>query len=513
MRVSQQRKAGAVLSYVSIVANTLVQLLYTPFLISKSGQSEYGLYSLVASIIGYLTILDLGFGNAIVVHTSKYRATGETEKEKTLHGMFRVVYLGIGVVAAIIGAIMALNAGALFGESMTAEEVGKMRIMLLILSLNLFLTFAFSIYSSIITASENFVFQKVLTIIGTTAKPLLMIPMLFMGYKSIALCIVITVVNVAILITNYIFCKEKLKISVRFRGFNKDLFRIVFGYSFYIFLAQVVDQVNWRVDQFILGVVSGTIAVSIYAAASQINMMFVNLSTAISGTLLPKMSKMVAKKATSEELTNEMIKVGRIQFIIIFLVASGFILVGKEFIRLWLGDEFDESYIVTLLLIIPVSLPLIQNLGLSIMQAMNKYKFKAVSTFIMAIFNVIMSIFLAKAYGAVGAALGTTIAIVVCNVVIINIYYRRVLKLDVLRFWKDIMWMFIKYMIPVVLIIVMINLTNLRGWSAVLLYGFSYVIVYSITTYLVVMNKYEKRLVNAFLEKVHLKRKNGKNNT
>ena len=213
MKVSKQRKLGAVLSYVSIVVNTLVQLLYTPFLVSKLGQSEYGLYSLVSSIIGYLTVLDLGFGNAIVVHTSRYRAVGESEKEKTLHGMFKLVYLCIGVIAAVIGVIVALNAEVLFGGSMTSEDVGKMKVMLTILSLNLFLTFAFSIYSSIITASESFVFQKILSIAGTIAKPLLMIPVLFMGYKSVALCVVITVVNVIILISKYIILKLKLEFN------------------------------------------------------------------------------------------------------------------------------------------------------------------------------------------------------------------------------------------------------------------------------------------------------------
>ena len=61
MNESKQRKVGAILSYVSIIATTIVQLLYTPFLIKKLGQSEYGLYSLVNSIIGYLTVLVLGF--------------------------------------------------------------------------------------------------------------------------------------------------------------------------------------------------------------------------------------------------------------------------------------------------------------------------------------------------------------------------------------------------------------------------------------------------------------------
>lgn len=507
MKTSKQRKIGAVLSYVSIIANTLVQLLYTPFLVSRLGQSEYGLYSLVSSIIGYLTILDLGFGNAIVVHTSKYRATGETEKEKTLHGMFKVVYLCIGIIAAVAGMIMAVNSETMFGGSMTAEDVAKMRIMLMILSFNLFLTFSFSIYGSIITASENFVFQKTVSIIGTVAKPLLMIPVLFMGYKSVALCIVITVVNVGVLMTNYYFCKYKLKISVKFRGFDKKLFKIVFGYSFFVFLTQIVDQINWRADQFILGMVSGTIAVAIYSAASQINTMFINLSVAVSGVMLPKISKMVAKNASSEELTNELKKIGRIQFLIIFLVASGFVLVGKEFMEQWLGKDFGESYYVTLLLILPATLSLIQNTGLAIMQAMNKFKFKAVSTFIMALVNIVLSIFLAKAYGAIGAAFGTTLSIIVCNVIVMNIYYKRVIKLDVWSFWKEILVMFIKFLIPIGLTVGLVYITDLHGWIAVLMYGGFYAIMYSVVSYLFVINTYEKNLINGFLKKIHLMRR------
>lgn len=501
-----QRRTGAILSYVSIFANMLVQLLYTPFLISKLGQSEYGLYSLVSSIIGYLTVLDLGFGNAIVVHTAKYRAIGEKEKEQTLHGMFKVIYTIIGVIAGIIGVVFALNSYLVFGSTMSDGELEKMRIMLLILSLNLLVTFSFSIYNSIITASEKFIFQKTLAIINTIAKPLLMIPVLFLGYKSIALCAVITVVNVAVLLTNRYYCSKKLGTKAKFRGFDKKLLKVVFAYSFWIFLTQIVDKINWSADQFILGAVSGTMAVSIYAAASQLNVMFINLSTAIAHVMLPKMSKMVANKATSEQLSNEFIKIGRIQFLIIFLAVSGLVFVGKDFIRLWLGDGFDDSYIVALLLIVPVVFALIQNTGLSIMQAMNKYKFKALSTFIMSLFNIVISIFLAKSFGAIGAALGTTIGLVICNIIVINIYYKKAMALDVFRFWKNIIIMLLKFVVPISATVLVIVLTRLHGIKAILLYGSVYTVLYSVTAYLFVMNPYEKEILNKVLKKLHIKR-------
>lgn len=498
---TNQRKIGAILSYVSIFASTAVQLLYTPFLVSRLGQSEYGLYSLVSSIIGYLTVLDLGFGNAIIVHTAKYRATGESEKERKLHGMFRLIYIVIGVIAGIVGAILALNSNGIFGATMSSDELQKMTIMLLILSFNLFITFSFSIYNSIITANEQFIFQKALAIINTIAKPLLMIPILFLGFKSIALCLVITLVNISVLFANYLFCKKKLKASTKFLGFDKKLFKTVFAYSFWVFLGVIADKVNWSADQFILGMFCGTVAISIYSASSTLNSLFINLSTAISGVLLPKMSKMIARGASNEEISDEFVKVGRIQYYIIFLMASGLVLFGKDFIRVWLGDGFDDAYYVALLLILPLCIPLIQNLGLSILQAMNKFKFRTVMMCLMSIANIITSVYLAQWKGPIGAAIGTAASLVICNVIIMNIYYAHVIKLNIVRFWKNIIGMTIRFALPLCIVIAFKTVTGYSDMTALIVYIPIYVALYCATAYFLCTNQYEKRIAKKILSK------------
>ena len=501
-----ERKTGAVLSYVSIVLSTLVQLLYTPLLTRMLGQSEYGLYSLVSSIIGYLTVLDLGFGNAIVVYTAKYRAQNKYDEEKKLHGMFFVVYLIIGLVAGLLGLILYFLVPTIFGATMTSVELNKMKIMMLILAFNLAMTFAFSIYSSIINAYEKFTFQKLMSIFNTIMKPLLMIPLLFLGYKSITMCVVITVVNIIVLLSNYFYCRRKLNINIKFMGFDKVLFKTIFGYSFFIFLSVVVDKVNWSVDQFILGAVSGTVAVSVYSIASHLNTLFVNLSTAVSGVLLPKMSKMVAEKATDDDLTNEFIKVGRIQYLIVFLMASGLTLFGKEFIYAWVGQEYNDSYYIALILIIPLCFLLIQNLGVSFMQAKNMHKFRSVLLAIIAIANIIISIPLAKLYGGIGSAIGTSIALIAGNIIILNIYYQKKVGINVIKFWKEIIKMTIPFVIPIIIILIIMHFVTLHGYLNLIVFGGIYTIIYSIVAYLLVMNKYEKDIVNKVLKKFHLVR-------
>ena len=506
MSDSTQRKSGAILSYVSIIVNTLIQLLYTPLLIRMLGQSEYGLYSLVASIIGYLTIMDLGFGNAIVVYTSKYRAQKKNKEEKKLHGMFNIVFKIIGVIAAILGLILYLNVNNIFGSKMTDIELSKMKIMMLILSFNLFLSFYFAIYNSIITAYEKFTFQKIIAIIQSVLKPLLMIPLLLLGYKSITLCIIITITNLITLLSNYLYCKRKLNISIKYTGFDKNLFKIIIGYSIWIFIGIIVDKINWSVDNFVLGAVSGTIAVSVYSLASTINQLFISLSSAVSSVLLPKMSKMIAKKASNEELTNEFIKVGRIQYYIIFLMASGLVLVGKEFFNIWAGHGYEDAYYIALLLIIPLCIPLIQNLGISIMQAKNMHKFRSILLLFISIANIGISIPLAKLYGGIGAAIGTAGSLLIGNGIIINIYYYKKVGINVLKFWKEIIKMTLFNIIPLSIILIFIYFIKLNGFISIMVYGGIYTIIYFIVSYLFVMNRYEKDIINKVLNKIHLKK-------
>lgn len=160
-----QLKAGALLSYVSIALNMVIGLLYTPYMLRMLGQSEYGLYSLAASLIAYLTVLDLGFGNAIVRYTAKFRAEGKTNEQEEMFGMFFLLYIGIGLIALIIGLILFLNVGNLFSAKMSAYEVSRMRIMLGLMTFNMAFTFPMSIWGSIMTAYERFVFQRIVSII------------------------------------------------------------------------------------------------------------------------------------------------------------------------------------------------------------------------------------------------------------------------------------------------------------------------------------------------------------
>ena len=204
MKVNQV-KVGIVLSYAVIVLNMVIGIIYTPLLTKQLGQSEYGLYSLVTTIISYLTILDFGFGNSIIIYTAKYRANKQKKEEQKLHGMFLIIYTVIGIIAGIVGIIIWANVDRFFGARMTTQELEKAKVLMGILTFNMVITFPFSIFSSIITAYEKFVFAKILNIIRILLNPIITVILLKLGYKSIGLVILTTVLNIMVLLMNFLY--------------------------------------------------------------------------------------------------------------------------------------------------------------------------------------------------------------------------------------------------------------------------------------------------------------------
>jgi O-antigen/teichoic acid export membrane protein len=431
-------KAGALLSYLTIILSNVIGLLYTPFMLRMLGQSEFGLYSLVSSIVAYLTILDFGFGNALIRYTARFQAQGKQAEQYELFGMFLIIYSGIGLIAFVSGLCLYFNVDRLFGESMTVNELDKARIMMVLLILNLTVTFPLSIFGSIITAYENFIFQKLINLIRIIIYPCIMIPMLLMGYKAISMVVVITALNILSLLINFWYCFARLKVKVYFKKLNINLLKEIFGYSFLVFLGIIVDRIYWSTGQFILGIVAGTTAIAVFALAIQLNNYYMSFSTAISGVFLPRITSMITRNSPDKEVSDVFIRTGRIQFIIVGFILSGFVIFGKSFIDLWAGKEYESTYAITLILIIPFTVPLIQNLGISILQARNQLKFRSYLYVIVAILSLLISIPLAKVYQGIGCAIGTSFAMILGNIIAINIYYYRKINLDIPRFWREI---------------------------------------------------------------------------
>lgn len=490
-----QLRTGALLSYVNLALGCLIPMFYTPVMLELLGQAEYGLYSLSSSAVSYLTLLTFGFGSTIIRYISKARAENNNAEVRRLFGFFLGLYLVLDLLVVIGGLVIAGNVEPVFKKGLADDELAKVSSLILIMTINTALSFPLSVYSSVIVSYERYLFLRILDILGTIAAPISNLAILYSGYGSVGMAYASCVIQFIILLVNILYCTKKLRILPRFERIGSSLIKEMLGFSVFVFLGTLVDMLFWATDKIILGMLVGSVAVAVYNVGGTFNNIITNLSTSISGVLTPKITGMVIQNASKKELTDLFIRIGRIQYIIIALIASGFIVFGMPFIRIWAGPEYGQAYWVALMTMLPLCIPLIQNTGLSIVIAQNKHRFRSIVYLIIAIVNVIFTYLTVPTMGIIGAAFCSCLSYIAGQGIIMNLYYYKVTGLDIPLFWKNIGKMSI---VPAFLLLSGLTLVwfiEIDNWFLFFALVACYTAAYAVLMYLFALNDYEKSVI------------------
>lgn len=433
-----ERKIGILLSYANILLHAVLGFIYVPILLHYIGKSEYGLYQLMGSLIAYFSVMDFGLSATVIRFYTKYKVLKDHRGMENILAVSLRCYWLVMVAALLIGGVCYCFLGDAFGNSMTAAEVGEAKQIFLLLLLNIIITLGTMVFRSVINAHEKFLFLKGMETIQLVLQPVLVVLLLMQQPSAFSVALVQTGLNLVLSLTRMYYCFHTLHVTIRFHYWNRELFQEFRHLALSVFAVTVIDQVFWKTNQIILGVISGTDAVAVYSISSLIYMNYMALSIAISGVYLPHVTEMIARKEPVSHLSMLFIKIGRWQYYLLGLVATGFIIFGREFIHMWAGDGFEEAYGITLLIILPFTIDLIQNIGNSILQAKNCYDFRAKVLFVSGVFSLGFAIPLGIRFGGTGCAFATGLSMLLGNGLVMNWFYARRIHLAIGEFWRQI---------------------------------------------------------------------------
>ena len=508
-----QRKAGAILSYVYLAMTFAMGIFYTPLLLKWLGKSEYGVYTVASSAISFLAILDLGFNQTMIRYVAKYKAEKDREGEERLNGMFLIFYSVIALTALIAGGILSFFLTDIFKKGFTADEAATLQIIFRILLINLVVSFPLGVYASITNANEGFFFLKMVNIVSFVLTYGGILVALCFGYKNIAMAVITTVVSIGLKMYTAVYATQKYNIKFRFQGFDRELLKEIFLFSFFIFLNIVIDQLYANTDKFILGALCSSAMVTTYTVGVQFSSYFEQFSTSISGVFLPKITRMVTNGEEMGEVSALFKRIGRVQFILLGFLMSGFIVFGRTFICLWVGSEEIAAYKIALVVILPGIIPLSQNLGISVLRAMNKHRFRSVIYFFIALFNVVLSIPLALKFGGFGAACATGLATCLGQILTMNWFYYKKIGLDIPGYWREV-GKILSALIPIALLGCGLHLLpiwehvgtkRVAQWGSLGVQCIIYGILFLVLGWFFIFNEYEKELLTGFLRKFRKK--------
>lgn len=502
------RKTGVILSYVMMIFEIASTLLLTPFILRTLGQAEYGVYRLAGTINGYLLLLDLGIGNAIIRYISKFRAENNLQEERRFLGIATVYYFVIAGIVLIVGTLLVTMFPTMFATGLTAEEVALGQKLLGISMINSAITLGTAAYTNVILAYEKFAISKGSSIIQIVLRMGLTVIALKAGMGSLGIVCVnllMTVLCRGFFVAYVLLC---LKLFPALKGTKPTFIKEITVYSSLVLLQMLATQLNSSVAQLLMGalVKSSSSILGIYGVGLQIVQYYQSIGSAFTNVLMPGIVRLVESDASSERLTQEMIRIGRIIFMVLGLIWGGFLVEGQQFIKLWAGKENISAYFVAIILMTSYALILTETIGSQMLWAKNEHKEQAVLKLASVLINVLVTIALIQWNPLLGSTIGTFISLVIGDIVVLNVIIRKKLHINLCAYYKGIF----KGIVPALAIAVFVglgaNLIPTTGWVGFCAKICLVVLAYGVCMLLFGMNSYEKKLVFSTIKNILPKR-------
>lgn len=491
-----QRRAGVVLGYANIVVKNLVNLVYTPMLLSFVGQADYGVFQSCNSFVFSLTLLSFGFSQAYVRFYMQKRAHGEEDGIRRLNGVYLVLYAVVSATALAIGLALAANAGAVFSNGFTPGQVAIAEAVIAILSCSVAVTLFNSVFDAHVMARERFRFQQSRQLVTSLATPFLAYALLLAGMGVVGVALANLAVNLVLLALNASFCVGHLRMRFDVRRFDAPLFKAIAAFSSWIFLNQVCDLVNQNVPNVLLGALSGASAVAVFAVSVQIRNVFMSLSTTMSNVFIPEINRIVAETDDNAELTRLMARVGRYQMVLFCWIYGGFALLGRFFMEKWAGVGFSDAYWLVLLMTLPLAIPLTQNTGIEIQRAKNMHRARSVAMLLAAAGNVAITVCLAPTVGYWAPTAGYVASIALCNGAFMNWYYQRRVGLDMLVFWRRCLPVAACCAVATAVCLIGAHFLPVADWVSFAAWGAVYSALFAAALWVVVLDRSEKARIS-----------------
>lgn len=489
------------LTYVHAFAHIVVSLLYVPLLLATIGENEYGLFQLIGSVMAYLAIAEALLSSGVLRYYCKYRDLGDKEMMENTLAISRRIYWMFSAIVAVLGVLLIFGVDRFYRSSLSASELTEAKYMLAVLTAGIIFNLTSYVYTAAITANEEFVFSKSLVLLSTLLQPLIVLLLVRFYPRALLIVCIQAGLSLAVAIAKRTYARKKLRISIVYHGRDMALVKRLLVFSAGVFLAALADQIFWKADQLILGKIYGSAAVAVYAIGAQIYGNYRPAGTSIASVFLPRVSAMYNVDHDMDAISALFAKTGRLVFLLAALILSGFALYGMEFICLWAGPEYSEAYVVALVVMVPLTVDMIQYLGLTILQVLNRYAFRGRMYLIIAAVNIVSTIFFARWWGLKGAAISTAISMIIGSGVLMNIYYARV-GVDVRGFWRAVAGLLPGAVVAAVpgYLIRLLVLPN--AWLTFALHVVLFTAVYCTVMYLMSMNAYERGLIRAAFKKL-----------
>lgn len=500
---SRQIRWGVILNYVYTAFNLVMGLVYTPWMIQEIGQSDYAIYGVATSVVSMLT-LDFGLGSAVTRFVAKYRAEKKEEKIADFMGMVFKLFLILDLVIGLALVIVYFLMNQIYA-SFTPVEIERLRVSYLMIGLFTLITFPFQPLNGLLTANERFIFQKLVDVLQKAVCILLTFIALVNGKGLYALVFLNVFMSFLSIIVKWIYAKKEKILQVHYSSWDRSLVKEILGFSIWTTVILIFQRMILNIMPTILGATAGSSEVAVYNVAFSIYGYVYSAISVFGGLMLPRITNSIygGSKDSGRELTDIMIKVGRIQMLMIGAFVSIYAILGRQFIHIWVGEDYDGAFIVSLFIIIPIVIAETESVAYGALTAMGRLKIQALAIAAEGICASGVAYILSAKIGALGAGIGICMGYLTGHIFIMNYYYKKTAHIAIGEFFRETL---LKSVLPIVFTMAaafgMEHLIAPKGWISMFINIIIDCCIYLIAAWFLWLNEYEKSIIKKPFDRI-----------
>ena len=427
---------GVISNWGAFVFSAVVSFFLSPFVVRSLGETQYGAWVLLGSMVGHLGLLDVGVRAAVTRYIARFHSSGEHEDARRLYSSALHLFAGLGGAAIALAGLMAVLVGHAF--HVPHELVGVARIVTIVGGVGIATSLIGGVFGGVLTGLQHFETSNAIEIVVGAARAVGVVACLVAGQGLVSLSLVQLAATIALTLSNRHFARRVYpELRVVSRRWDRTSAVLLVRFGLTASALHVSSALMLYSDSLVIGAFLPVAMITHFSIGSTLINYARSVASGISQTLTPRISALEAEGQDSA-IQSALLTNARFASIVVYPIAATFIFRGTSFVGLWMGPEF--STLAGKVLII-LAFNLLTLAGYQIVSAAMFGIGKHVGLIPVfaceAALNILLSILLVRRFGVLGTAFGTMIPRVIVSGVIGPWYAERTLRIPLRRFWLD----------------------------------------------------------------------------
>lgn len=469
-------RRAALLSYLTVAFGVLSGLIYTPWMIRTIGASDFAIYSLLLSVVS-LVAVDLGLGAATSRFLTLYIARRDRDGEQNFLTAIVKVFVFLAMFMAVALSFVYLLAPRLY-PALTDEQLTSFRSVLLVYGLYSVVAFPFGPLDGVLLANEKLVQLKGLGLLQKALTLVLMVVALLLGYGLHGLVAANIAGGALLALLKFRVVLRSTSVRPQWRRKSRAELGSVLDFSVWTTVISISQRLIINIQPSVLAALSGVHGVALFSIATTIEGYVFAVAGGINGLLLPRVTRLtVTAEDSTAKIQELMERVGRLQLYLLGTIACGFLLLGAQFMDLWVGPRLAASYPVAAVLLLPAVVIATLNVAETALIASGRIRNVAFASLTAAAISLPLSILLASHLDALGSAFAVFFGAVVGRIAYVTYVYGKHLGLKMGQFFRDVYVKTVPWLLASTLLGWLAgNLVPGEGWGSFLARGTIYLV-------------------------------------